>query len=92
MSYLHRAVTRTLNRGERVYSIIHIFLFCRQISFQIDEFELDVKRNLFGKTQIYKYSLRPLPPNKHSNFGPVLLATVIELFSKTSVYGTMESG
>ena len=47
-----RAVARTLigggGRGGGVY--IHIFMFARQISFQIDQFEFDLKRNSLGRT------------------------------------------
>ena len=52
-----RAITRTLIRGGCVYSYIHV---ARQISFQIDQFEFDLKRN----SAEHEYmNINPLPIN-----------------------------
>ena len=36
--------------------------FAGQISFQIDQFEFDLKRNSSGRTRIYEYTPPPPPP------------------------------
>ena len=38
----------------------HIFMFCRQVSSQIDQFEFDLKRNSLVRTGIYEYTLHPI--------------------------------
>ena len=54
-----RAVARMLIGGGCIFIYS---CFARQISFQIDQFEFDLKRNSSGRTWIYEFTPPP-PPN-----------------------------
>ena len=65
---MSRTVARMLIGG-RGRGFIFIYLcFARQISFEIDQFEFDLKKNSSVRTQIYENTLPPL--NQRSSDGP----------------------
>ena len=59
-----RALTRALIWGGECDIQIFIYsCYAQQISFQIEKFEFDLKRNSPGRTAIYEYSPPPPPIN-----------------------------